>query len=110
MDNYLIEGHYLVDQSQFNPVELDSLKTCQPFLSSVATRRIIVIQPDNRELGTIALVYIGMGDISSCISSVSVGQTVKKGQELGRFEIGGSSHAIIFEPGRKLKFTELYHK
>ena len=51
-----------------------------------------------------------MGDISSCISSVSIGQIVKKGEEIGRFEIGGSSHAIIFEPGKKLKFTELYLK
>ena len=97
-----------MDNSNPNQKDLDSLKECQPFLSSVSTRRIIVIEADNPDIGKIALVYIGMADISSCLSEVQKGQIVKKGEELGYFEIGGSSHCIIFESKAKLKFSQLY--
>lgn len=86
----------MVDRSQFTSKELDSFKIAQSFLSSVATRRIIVIDPENEEIGKIGLVYIGMADISSCQSDVKIGDQVKKGEDIGHFEIGGSSHAIIF--------------
>ena len=74
-----------MDQSQFNDLEIDSLKTCQPFLTEVATRRVIIIESDNPHIGKVALIYIGMADISSCISVVEKGQKVKKGDEIGRF-------------------------
>lgn len=84
-ENYLIQGHYFADRSQFLPKELDSLKAAQSFLASVATRRIIVLNADNKDIGRVALVYIGMADISSCISDIKKGEKVKKGQYLGHF-------------------------
>ena len=52
-----------------------------------------------------------MGEVSSCISICNEGDTLKKGQELGRFEFGGSSHAIIFDKKAKLRFNkQIYDK
>lgn len=62
-----------MDKSQFTVRELDSFKVCQSYLSSVATRRIIVINADNHRIGKVALVYIGMADISSCVSHLQKG-------------------------------------
>ena len=86
VDDYPIQGHYFADLSEFSSgLEEDSLSSCQPFLASVSSRRIIIIEADNPKLGKVGLVYIGMAEISSCISSISKGQKVKKGEELGRF-------------------------
>lgn len=49
--------------------------------------------------------FIGMADISSCLSDLQRGEEVKKGQYLGHFEIGGSSYAMIFEKRAQLNFT-----
>jgi phosphatidylserine decarboxylase len=46
-----------------------------------------------------------MGEVSSCNSIVNEGDQLQKGQELGRFEFGGSSHAIIFDRRAKLNFN-----
>lgn len=46
-----------------------------------------------------------MGEVSSCKSIVDEGDSLEKGQELGRFEFGGSSHAIIFDRKAKLNFN-----
>lgn len=74
-------------------------------MAAVATRKVIVIKAKNSLIGTIAIIYIGMAEVSGCIETVKIGQTVKKGQEIGYFEFGGSSHAIIFEKKAKLKFS-----
>ena len=43
---------------------------------------------------------------SSCLSTVQIGRKVKKGDQLGYFMFGGSSHVLIFEKKAKLKFKE----
>ena len=66
------------------------------YLAHVATRCIVII--DSPDLGgLIALVFIGMTEISSCILEPEIikGAKVTKGEELGRFQYGGSSGAII---------------
>lgn len=46
-----------------------------------------------------------MAEVSSCNSIVNEGDTLQKGQQLGRFEFGGSSHVIIFDKKAKLRFN-----
>lgn len=51
-----------------------------------------------------------MAEASGCIATVNIGQTVKKGQEIGRFEFGGSSHVIVFEKKANLKFSQNFYE
>ena len=76
----------------------------QPFMTSVATRGIIFIRADNPAVGLIAIVLVGMGEVSSCEITVVEGQEVKKGDELGMFHFGGSTHCLVFEKGVELDF------
>jgi phosphatidylserine decarboxylase len=50
---------------------------------------------------------IGMVEISSCIiaDEIQPGVRVEKGQELGYFQFGGSTHCVIFRPGAIKEFT-----
>ncbi len=45
-----------------------------------------------------------MAEVSSCEITVKPGDKVKKGDELGMFHFGGSTHCLIFGPDVKLKF------
>ena len=47
---------------------------------------------------------VGMVEISSCEVTVFAGQQVFKGQEMGIFHFGGSTHCLIFRPGVNLNF------
>ena len=49
-----------------------------------------------------------MSEVSSCILYKNlIGKQIKKGQELGHFQYGGSSHLLIFEKKymNRLKFN-----
>jgi phosphatidylserine decarboxylase len=75
-------------------------------LATVAHRKVLVIRADNKRIGKIALVFVGMMEVSSCVHTVKIGDRVRKGDEIGHFEFGGSTHAIIFQKKAKLKFSE----
>ncbi|KAF5963925.1 phosphatidylserine decarboxylase [Fusarium bulbicola] len=77
----------------------------QPYISSVATRGIIYIQAEG-PIGLMAIVYVGMAEVSSCHFTVTKGQTVSKGDQLGIFHFGGSTHCMAFRPGVKLVFNQ----
>ena len=49
-------------------------------------------------------VAVGMAEVSSCQITVSIGQHIKKGDQLGMFHFGGSTHCLVFRPETKLKF------
>jgi phosphatidylserine decarboxylase len=85
-----------LDQSQFIPYDEGSPNNSESFLSSVAARKVVVIKAANPHIGKIAIIYIGMAEVSSCVTTVKIGDPVHKGDEIGHFEFGGSSHAIIF--------------
>ena len=52
------------------------------------------------EFGTVKFVAIGATLVGSIVFTVEVGQTVRKGDELGYFKFGGSTNICLFEPGR----------
>jgi phosphatidylserine decarboxylase len=48
--------------------------------------------------------FVGMAKVFTCDVTVKVGQRVVKGEELGMFHFGGSTHCLIFRPGVELEF------
>lgn len=73
----------------------------QGYMAHVATRAILHIEADDPALGLVAVLFIGMSDVSSCIigDETTVGAHVAKGQELGYFQYGGSTSCTVFRPG-----------
>ena len=71
----------------------------EAYLSAMATRAIILIEADNPAIGTMAFVGVGMVEVSTCDVTVHEGQHVNKGDELGMFHYGGSTHCLLFREG-----------
>lgn len=75
----------------------------QPYLGHVATRAVFVFK--HPKCGYVALICIGMVEVSSCVISPSTyiveegaaPVAIKRGTEIGRFEFGGSTHMMIFQ-------------
>ncbi len=73
----------------------------QRYLTQVATRALFFIEADDPGIGLMCFIPVGMAEVSSCIidPSITPGARVAKGQELGYFQYGGSTHCLIFRPG-----------
>jgi phosphatidylserine decarboxylase len=109
---YVVNGSYYLEnlhQGFLNPKDPDpsAPNNSQAFLTAVATRALIFIEADNPAIGLMCVVFVGMAEVSSCEITVRVGAHVEKGQELGMFHFGGSTHCLLFRPGVNLDF-ELY--
>jgi phosphatidylserine decarboxylase len=76
-----------------------------PFLSHVNTRTIVFIEPDNPSIGEVALVFVGLTEVSSCEATVKEGDPVERGDEIGHFAFGGSTCCILFD---RSKIAALY--
>lgn len=76
----------------------------QAFLSSVAARAYVFIESDNPAIGTIALLFIGMSEVSSCEFTIEEGEAVQKGQEIGMFHFGGSTFCLVLQPDVEAQF------
>jgi len=76
-------------------------KDSQSYLAHVAARAVIIIEADNPAIGQVAFVPVGMSEVSSCLidQQVRPGYHVAKGDELGYFQFGGSTHCLVFQPG-----------
>ncbi|KAK0231738.1 phosphatidylserine decarboxylase-like protein [Armillaria nabsnona] len=77
----------------------------QGFITAIATRALIFIQADNASIGLMCFIAVGMAEVSTCQVTVTEGQTIAKGIEMGMFHYGGSSHCLIFRPETKIKFN-----
>ena len=77
------------------------------YITQVQTRAIIVIEADDRAIGPVVVMPVGMVEISSCVidPSLAIGAHVAKGQELGYFQFGGSTHCLIFRKGAVKQFS-----
>lgn len=84
-----------------DPVAADD---SQAYLTSTATRGVVFIQADNPKIGLMCFISVGMSEVSSNEITVKVGQHVKKGDQLGMFHFGGSTHVLLFRPGVNLDF------
>jgi phosphatidylserine decarboxylase len=79
----------------------------QSYLAHVAARAVILIEADDPVIGLMAFVPVGMVEVSSCMidPKVTPGYHVGKGEELGYFQFGGSTHCLVFRPGAIAEFA-----
>ena len=76
----------------------------QAYITEVATRAMIFIEADNPAIGLMCFLPVGMAEVSTCDITVYEGQHVNKGDQLGMFHFGGSTHCLVFRPGVRLDF------
>ena len=78
-----------------------------PYLAQVNARGLIVFKTE--DYGHVCCIPLGMSEVSSIEfdAEMTCGATVNKGDEMGMFNYGGSSFAVIYEklPGKDLYFV-----
>ncbi|CDO69532.1 hypothetical protein BN946_scf184785.g37 [Trametes cinnabarina] len=77
----------------------------QAFITSIAARALIFIEANNADIGLMCFMAVGMAEVSTCEVTVKVGEEIRKGDQLGMFHFGGSTHCLIFRPETKVKFA-----
>ncbi|CUA74565.1 phosphatidylserine decarboxylase [Rhizoctonia solani] len=110
---YRVPGTYyavLPDEGWFDD-EIEAsgaLIRSQPWLTVAATRAVFIIE-GSKHIGSVAFIAIGMCEVSTCElvrengQPIKVGDEIKAGEQLGMFHFGGSSHAVVFNPGAKVQ-------
>ncbi|KAH7337324.1 phosphatidylserine decarboxylase-like protein [Rhizoctonia solani] len=76
----------------------------QAYITAIAARAVIWIQVDNPEIGLMGFIAVGMSEVSTCEVTVRKGDKVSKGDQLGMFHFGGSTHCLVFRRGVKVTF------
>jgi phosphatidylserine decarboxylase len=73
----------------------------QGYESSVNTRGLVFIESDDKGIGMVCVIPIGITEISSVQigKNIKPGKHVNKGDELGNFSYGGSTLCVVFQPG-----------
>jgi phosphatidylserine decarboxylase len=106
---YIKKGLYFTQVNALgeDPTDQDH---SEAYLTNVETRAIIYIKADNKKIGTICIMPVGMVEVSSCNinKNIKPGHKVKKGDELGFFAYGGSTHCLFFEPNviKRFKYNK----
>ncbi|KAG5183632.1 phosphatidylserine decarboxylase [Tribonema minus] len=77
--------------------------------SARATRAVYIIEADDPAIGLVAFVAVGMAEFSSSIIREDLRRApgasgkppphVNKGDEIGYFQFGGSTHCVVFRKG-----------
>ncbi len=93
----VVDGTYFSEADSVGS-DADESPNSQAYLAHVAARAIVILEADNPALGLVGFIAIGMSDVSSCTTVVEPGQQIAKGEEIGYFQFGGSTHCLIFEP------------
>lgn len=65
-------------------------------------RGLIVI---DSPIGLVAVLPIGMAQVSSVVMTAEVGKTLHKGEEFSYFQFGGSDHIVLFEASTNINIT-----
>jgi phosphatidylserine decarboxylase len=103
---------FVQDGTYFSEADTEGAGATEPmnsqsYLAHVATRAVIVMEADEPAIGLIAVVLVGMVEVSSCLLAPTVkpGAHLEKGEELGHFQFGGSTHCVLFRPGTVAEFA-----
>lgn len=91
-----IPGTYYAEVNTY-PYDDAGPNNSQGYITHVAARAVAIIECDNPDIGLVAFIAVGMSEVSSCILNVKEGQHVEKGEEIGMFQFGGSTHCLIFQ-------------
>jgi len=100
MRAFVRDGTYYSEADSEGPAAVEPTNS-QGYLAHVATRAIILIDADDPAIGLMAVVLVGMVEVSSCVIApeITPGHHVAKGDEVGHFQFGGSTHCLVFRPG-----------
>ena len=103
---FVVDGTYYAE-AESEGEDPEGPKKSQGYIAHIATRAIILIEADDPSIGLMAFLPIGMVEVSSCVipHDIRPGRKVKKGEELGYFQFGGSSHCLVFRPGAIASFA-----
>jgi phosphatidylserine decarboxylase len=103
---FVQEGTYYSEADSEGTDAVEPMNS-QSYLAHVAARAVILIEADDPVIGLMAFVPVGMSEVSSCMihPKVTPGYHVAKGEELGYFQYGGSTHCLVFRPGAIAEFT-----
>ncbi|KAJ8473883.1 hypothetical protein ONZ45_g16135 [Pleurotus djamor] len=80
----------------------------QSFITSVAARALIFIRAKNPTIGLMCFIGVGMAEVSTCEMTVKEGDYVAKGQEIGMFHFGGSTHCLVFRKETNIQIDSAY--
>jgi phosphatidylserine decarboxylase len=103
---YIKQGTYY-SGTESQGMDPGSPNFSQGYIAHVATRAIIYIEADDPQIGLIVVMPIGMAEVSSCVilDKIKPGYRIRKGEELGYFQYGGSTYCLIFRPGVIKRFA-----
>lgn len=103
---------FVKDGSYYSEADSEGADAVEPtnsqsYLAHVAARAVIIIEADDPVIGVMAFVPVGMSEVSSCMidPKLTPGFHVSKGEELGYFQFGGSTHCLVFRPGAIADFA-----
>ncbi|CAG7920277.1 unnamed protein product [Penicillium olsonii] len=105
---YVVDGTYYSEplfegvgnpEAQTKEIDMAGQVTSQGYITSTATRALIFIEADEPAIGLMAFVGVGMAEVSTCEITVKEGQRVQKGDQIGMFHFGGSTHCLVFRKG-----------
>ena len=72
-----------------------------PGYQFIQSRGLVIIES---EIGLVAVLPIGMAQVSSVVLTVAKGATLEKGEEISYFQLGGSDIVMVFQAGANVKF------
>jgi phosphatidylserine decarboxylase len=105
---YVVDGTYYSEplfEGVGNPftksehIDLEGQTISQSYITATATRALIFIEADEPAIGLMAFIGVGMAEVSTCDITVKEGDHVKKGDQIGMFHFGGSTHCLLFRKG-----------
>jgi phosphatidylserine decarboxylase len=99
----------MVEGSYYSSCREEGLDPCGPrqsqaYITQVATRALVFIEADHPGIGLMCFMAVGMAEVSACEIGVRAGQRVAKGEQIGMFHFGGSTHCLMFRPETRLDF------
>ncbi len=100
---YTVPGTYY-SESLANRHDPAGPNDSQGYITAVAARALIFIEADDPAIGLMCVMPVGMAEVSTCQITVYEGQHIKKGDQIGMFHFGGSTHCLLFRPGVNLEF------
>jgi phosphatidylserine decarboxylase len=103
---FVVPGTYYSEPDSEGADAVEPMNS-QSYLAHVAARAVIIIDADDPVIGRMAFVAVGMSDVSSCLIGPDIrpGHHLGKGEELGYFQYGGSTHCLVFRPGAIADFS-----
>lgn len=99
----LIEGTYY-SEALTEGLDPAGPNASQGYITETATRGLIFIEADNPDIGLMCFMAVGMAEVSTCDIRVFEGQHISKGDEIGMFHFGGSTHCLFFCPDVNIEF------